>query len=186
MMTRVPTLPLALLLAACSGPEAAPGSAATDLISTAPQTAPQSSWAVTAEGIGALRAGMTTREASAALGAPLPAVTSAECEMMPLPGAPGEAYLMVVADTVVRFDVRDSRFATAAGARVGDSEARIEGLYPGGVRVQPHKYTSGRYLVVPAPGDTTRRLVFETDSARTVTTFRSGRIPEVEWVEGCS
>ena len=40
-------------------------------------------------------------------------------------------------------------------------DERVEELYEGRVRVLPHKYTEGRYLVVPAEADTLRRLVFE-------------------------
>ena len=186
MLKRAAPLLLALL-PACSGVDSSSEAVPSD--TAAPRevaVAPGDPWVVTTGGIGALHAGMTTAEAGTALGAPLPAVASGECEMMRVPGAPGEVYLMVVADTVVRFDVRDSTIATAAGARLGDSEARVRGLYPASVRSEPHKYTSGRYLIVTAPDDTLRRLVFETDSAGAVTTFRSGRVPEVEWVEGCS
>jgi hypothetical protein len=35
-----------------------------------------------------------------------------------------------------------------------------------------------------SPQDSTRRIVFETETGR-VTRFRTGRLPEVEWVERC-
>lgn len=55
------------------------------------------------------------------------------------------------------------------------------------VRVEPHKYTDGRYFIVLAGtgADSVMRLVFETEKGR-VTRFRAGRNPEVQWVEGCS
>ncbi|HEY6361863.1 MAG TPA: hypothetical protein VIX63_12200 [Vicinamibacterales bacterium] len=97
-------------------------------------------------------------------------------------GAPG-LLIMLFGGKVVRFDVIEPVLATAAGAKVGDSEARIQELYPGRVLVEPHKYTDGHYLVVDsAPG---RRLVFETDGTR-VTRYRAGIVPQVDWVEGCS
>ncbi len=94
---------------------------------------------------------------------------------------------MTESDTLVRIDVRDSTAATREGARVGDSEARIKSLYGSAVRVEPHKYTGpmGHYLIVTPAGDTTRLIVFETDGQR-VTTFRVGKRPQVEYVEGCS
>jgi hypothetical protein len=52
------------------------------------------------------------------------------------------------------------------------------------VRVLPHKYTAGHYLVVPAT-DTTFQLVFETEGD-TITAMRGGQLPQVQWVEGCS
>jgi hypothetical protein len=91
---------------------------------------------------------------------------------------------MFAGDTLVRIE-SDSAVATDDGARVGDSEAAIDSLYGAGVQRRPHKYTDGRYLIVPSPRDSALRLVFETDGAR-VTRFRAGRLPQVEWVEGCS
>jgi hypothetical protein len=93
---------------------------------------------------------------------------------------------MVVNGQVARVEVSNAAVATTAGARVGDTEARITALYPGRVQTTPHKYTDGRYLTVRgAAADSVHRLVFETDGQR-VTRYRGGRMPEVEWVEGCS
>ncbi len=105
-----------------------------------------------------------------------------ECVYAKAPEAPG-LLIMLVDGKVARIDVIEPSVATAAGARVGDAEARIHELYSGRTRVEPHKYTDGHYLVVDAaPG---RRLVFETDGTR-VTRYRAGAIPQVDWVEGCS
>ena len=78
---------------------------------------------------------------------------------------------------------------TDRGARIGDTQARIEQLYRGRVVAMPAKYDPrGKYLVVRPipPADSSRRIVFETDSTTRVTRYRVGREPEVEWVEGCS
>ena len=95
---------------------------------------------------------------------------------------------MIEQGKVARVEVRDSSVATAAGARIGDARARIETLYKGRVRVEPHKYTDGKYLIVPLGkgADSLYRLVFETDEGGKVLTFRSGLYPQVEWIEGCS
>jgi hypothetical protein len=93
-----------------------------------------------------------------------------------------DLLVMLVDGVVARVDVIGPSVATAAGAHVGDSEARIKQLYPAS-RVEPHKYTDGHYLVVETAPQ--RRLVFETDGTR-VTRYRSGVVPAVEWVEGCS
>jgi hypothetical protein len=95
---------------------------------------------------------------------------------------------MVEAGKVVRADVDSPAVRTAAGAEVGMSEADVRGLYPGGLRVQPHKYDpKGRYLVVQetTPADSARRLIFETDGQRVVR-YRAGITPAVEFVEGCA
>ena len=86
---------------------------------------------------------------------------------------------------VARVDVDSAGVATAAGARVGDTEERVKGLYAGRVAVSPHKYEEGNYLTVTPDADTTYAIVFETSKGR-VTRFRGGRRPQVEYVEGCS
>ena len=132
---------------------------------------------------------MTLEQARQALGAAaaLPIPADSACGFVTPAGWSPDVSLMVVEGRIARVDVSDTSFATDLGARVGDDATRIEQLYAGRVRVQPHKYTSGRYLIVPlaAGRDSTLRLVFETDSAGRVTTFRGGRLPEVEWVERC-
>jgi hypothetical protein len=96
---------------------------------------------------------------------------------------------MWVAATLARIEILAPRLPTDRGAQVGDTEARVESLYHGSITAMPAKYDpEGRYLVVrpAAPLDSSRRIVFETDSTRRVTRYRVGREPEVEWVEGCS
>jgi hypothetical protein len=129
---------------------------------------------------------MSLDDAGAALGAQLPEPGNRECDHVRPPQMSG-VLLMAVGGQIARVEVTDSTIATEAGARVGDTEARINQLYPGRVQTGPHKYTDGHYLVVRrnAGADTVHRIVFETDGQR-VTRYRSGRMPEVEWVEGCS
>lgn len=154
-----------------------------------PAPAPSGNWAVTPFGVGPVRAGMTVAEAGTALGAPLTVTGDAkECAYARADKAPEGLSFMVVDNHIARVDVvRNKSIATVEGARIGSSEARIDSLYQGRVTVQPHKYTNGHYLVVGsgAGSDTTNRIVFETDG-KVVTLYRSGRMPEVGWVEGCS
>jgi hypothetical protein len=93
---------------------------------------------------------------------------------------------MIENGRVVRVDVTARDIRTAAGGAIGDTEARIQELYPGRVTVGPHKYTDGHYLTV-APDDSAGgsvQLIFETDGSR-VTRFRGGVLPQVAYVEGC-
>lgn len=173
---------LALTLACERVDQGAADSAAIQRPSEPPQV-------VTELGIDPIRVGMTLSEARALLpklelGA---GADSLGCDYPAIDGLPAGVLIMVDQGTVVRIDVRDSRVATAEGARVGDSEARIRELYGARVSEMPHKYTDGRYLVVraSAPDDTLHRIVFETDG-RTVDRYRAGRMPQVMYVEGCS
>ncbi|WP_009632185.1 hypothetical protein [Synechocystis sp. PCC 7509] len=145
-------------------------------------------------GIGSIRVGMTVTEASRASGTKL--VSSGDyieksCYYVQPQGAPKGLGFMVTEGRIARVDVYNkSSVTTLSGAKIGDSEARIKALYPGQIKVSAHKYTGdsgGHYLTfVPKDkSDRNYRVVFETDGKR-VTNFRSGKLPEVEYVEGCS
>lgn len=152
-------------------------------------SAPGSPWVVTERGIGGLRVGMTFAEARAVFsGLKIPkGADKISCDYAASEGLPPGIGLMVGEGTIKRVEVRRGEFATAAGARIGDSEERIKGLYPGRVTVTPHEYTDGHYLtVVPSSmADSTYRIVFETDGSR-VLRYRAGVLPHVGYVEGCS
>lgn len=147
-------------------------------------------WRLTEYGIGPLRAGMTFAEANVALNGALKAAAGAnlaECDYVTWEGGPPGVRVMVVDGKIGRVETSDTSIATAAGARVGDSEARIQSLYPGRVTVTPHKYSDGHYLIVKSANaaDSLNFIIFETEM-QTVTKFRGGLMPSVEYVEGCS
>lgn len=176
---RVPTAALVVVAASCYSGDRPSASR--------PDTTPHPAWTVSVRGIGPLVAGMTLEEARAALGSEITEPADSQCAYVTSENGPATVRLMVVDGRVARVEVHDTTVATAAGARVGDSEARVDSLYSGRVEVMPQKYSDGHYLtVMPAtPADSQFRLVFETDAGR-VTTFRAGLLPMVEWVEGCS
>jgi hypothetical protein len=185
------SLLLLLALGSCSPErEPAPGAVGAPDADAAASPAPgPAGWVVTERGIGPLVVGVSLQEAGLALGQEIrPAYdVFEECDMVPLPEGPSDVTLMIVSDTVVRVDVfGSSTVATAEGAGIGDSEARVRSLYGPRVREEPHKYTDGRYLIVPLASDTTLRLVFETEVQGRVTRYRAGLLPSVEWVEGCA
>jgi hypothetical protein len=125
---------------------------------------------------------MSMPEAEAASGMAPGAPWTEECEQRRLSGPGGGVVGMFTSGRLVRLDVTDRGVATEAGVQVGDLAARVGERYPAAV-ASPHKYTDGQYLTVAIDED--RRLIFETDGAA-VTRYRVGRLPEVEWVEGCA
>lgn len=144
---------------------------------------------VYARGFGPVLAGMTLAEAEQALGVPLVLLgpRMEPCHYVRMEDRPGVAF-MLIEGRIARVDVESpGTVSTAEGAAIGDTEERIHALYPGRIEVQPHKYVDGHYLIVApsAPADSGHRVIFETDGRR-VTSFRTGRLPEVRWVEGCS
>jgi hypothetical protein len=143
---------------------------------------------VTERGIGPLRVGMTVPEASASLGGALaaPAGTdTAGCHYVQWRGGPPGVRFLVEGGRIARVDVDSTGIRTAAGAGIGDTEEQVQRLYPGRVSVTPQKYANGHYLTVtPGAADTSYAIVFETSEGK-VTRFRSGRRPQVQYVEGC-
>lgn len=188
---------VALANGACGG--GAPDRPATTTEpAAASSTAPASSTtAVTAKGLqldlhglGPVRVGMTVEAAAKALGRPLEPVTAPteECTLYaPASGFDGLAFL-VAGGTVARTDVTAGATATAEGVAIGQTEAEAQRRYGGRLVVTPHDFLLGGHyltLVPTAPADAGFLLVAETDGAK-VTGMRAGRLPEVEFTEGCS
>jgi hypothetical protein len=144
---------------------------------------------VSERGVGPLHVGMTLSQAREATGDKIsapPAADTASCGFARWSGGPPGLRLMTAKGRIVRVDVDSGSTTTAAGARIGDSEARINTLYAGRVVTTPSKYTEGHDLTVrrPAAADSAYRFIFETDGKR-VRRYRAGRMPEVGYVEGC-
>ncbi len=143
---------------------------------------------VSINGIGPIQVGMTVSQAAQAGSIRLVKSPNQDnsCYYVNPQGEPREVGLMVTNGTISRVDVRkNSRITTLSGAKIGDTEARIKSLYPGQIQVTPHKYTNGHYLTFVPKDGSNYRVVFETDGQRVIQ-FRSGKLPEVEYVEGCS
>jgi len=99
---------------------------------------------------------------------------------------------MVSQGRIARVDIRDGQVTTIKGAKIGDTEDRIFSLYPSQIKATPHHYVgsppqNGKYLTfVPKDAaDKNYRIIFETSKNR-VTSFRSGQLPQVEYIEGCA
>jgi hypothetical protein len=141
-------------------------------------------------GIGPVRVGMTVTQAAKAAGTKLVGDSpNQSCYYVRPQGDKNHIGFMISGGRVARVDIyKDSQITTAKGAKIGNTEARIKSLYPGQIQVTPHKYVPGGHYLTFVPknrNDQKYRVVFETDGKR-VTGFRSGQLPEVEYVEGCS
>jgi len=148
--------------------------------------APSTSWTVNERGIGPLRAGMTVAQAKSAIGGGFaaPKGYSGGCGYAVLTKAPSGLAVMLEGGKIARVEVRSGGIATAAGARIGDSESRIKSLYAGRLTSTPHKYVTGGHYLTVTPSGSANRIVFETDGSK-VTEYRSGATPAVEQVERC-
>jgi hypothetical protein len=151
---------------------------------SAGQQPPAPAMVATFDGVGRARIGTPVSQLREIGSVPRSSGSSA-CRVVQLDWLPAGLHVMLSNDSVTRIDADStSSVRTVDGAGVGDTEARIHQLYPT-VETQPHKYVaSGHYLSVASPNDSTRRIVFETDG-NTVKSYRIGRRPEVDFVEGC-
>lgn len=153
----------------------------------APAPAPTAAWTVTSSGIGPLRAGMTVAEANKAVGGGFSSPTGADpaCSYAKFAQAPNGVAVMLANNKIARVEVRSGTTATADGARIGDSEAKINSLYKGQVTATPHKYISGGHYLTVTPADGSQNgIVFETDG-KVVKEYRAGALPAVQLVERC-
>jgi uncharacterized membrane protein len=133
--------------------------------------------------VGPVRIGMTIAEAEAAVGTPFDAAVDAgDCVFRQTSAAPRGVLFMQVGGRIARIDVTSFDVRTDKEIGVGDSEVQVQNAYGQDVVTTPHKYTSGHYLTIPLDA---HAILFETDG-QWVTRYRVGRLPEVEWVEGCS
>ncbi len=138
------------------------------------------------DGLGAVKVGMELPlAAKLALDRFVPGDVSPadECRVVHLRREP-KALFMVEKGTIVRVGTRDARFATEAGVRVGDTEAKATEAYGGALAVTPHKYEEGHYLTLRSK-DGRSALVLEAVGGRIVE-IRAGRLPAAEYVESCS
>lgn len=143
--------------------------------------------------LGSVVVGMTIDQASKASGYRLVSTGNSgggtSCYYVKAEKGPKDVGFMITGGRISRIDVwRESLITTASGAKIGDSEAKIKSIYGSRIKITPHKYVQGGHYLTFVPQDAAERnfrLIFETDGKR-VTVFRSGKLPEVEFVEGCA
>ena len=140
--------------------------------------------------LGAVKIGMTVRQASRAAGLPFVRIGGGEAQCQyyqPSQRIKGIA-LMVTNGVISRVDITNPRISTLSGIKVGDTEQKAISIYGSKIRRQQHKYNSkGHYLVYIPENRQDRKyqIVFETDG-RHIESWRFGKAEEVNWVEGCS
>lgn len=183
----------ALTLAACQQP-AAPAPAAP----VATPTPPVDAHAVTAEGWGPLRIGMTRTEITAALGPDsdpdaVGGADPAACDQFRPQRAPEGMLLMIEEGRLSRISlIRPSTLKTDHGFGLGDGAAAIKAAYGAAAVATPHKYEAAPAEYITAwsrppsevPG-TERGIVYEIGGDGTVNAIHAGG-PSIEYVEGCS
>ncbi|HZF98573.1 MAG TPA: lectin, partial [Pseudoxanthomonas sp.] len=143
------------------------------------------------EGYGDIKLGSTAAEARQAWGGDLEGSVSepGACHYL-FPAwakSSGELGFMIEGGRFVRYDVGSDKETAPGGGKVGMTGDEIRALYGDVVQAGPHKYVEGaQYLSIAAGGEGAAKLVFETDASGSVTVWRVGLPPQVDYVEGCS
>jgi hypothetical protein len=183
-----------VLITGCGGTSesaAARTSAATPTATPTPEKAgrnPANEFPIRFDGFGPVKVGMKPADAMKVFGNLLTENRwddESECYYLNMKEDPENSPAFMVNDgTVARVDISTAEYQTEAGAKVGDTEARIKEIYGPGVDVSPHEYVDGHYLTMTTK-DGKYAIVFETDG-KVVTYIRAGRPPEVGYIEGCA
>jgi hypothetical protein len=141
---------------------------------------------LTLTSLGPVRVGMMESEARKAAAEDLADAdrSTDECHILRVPRDPGVAF-MIERGRVTRIDITDAHHPTLSGIRVGDRESDAQAAYANQLEVTPHKYQPTWHYLTLRSRDRRHALVIETDGQR-ITRMRSGVVPSVEYVEGCS
>lgn len=141
-------------------------------------------------GLGPVRIGMTLEDAERASGLGLEPddFGTDECRYYSSDRGPADIAFMVSEGEVVRVDVFGEGITTLSGYGVGSTGADIVAAFGERIETNPHPYTDGQYVVfVPVDEvDLDKRVIWETDTDDVVTAMRAGRLPFVDYIEGCA
>ena len=191
-------------LAACGGSKTpAPTTPVAD--TTAPETpavvtAVTMSDALTPQGWGPLKIGMTKDDVLAAVGDkrdPDAAGIPGDCEEYQPKNAPEFLWIMLEAGKLTRITIADmSKLKTDKGLGPGDSAEAVKEAYGAAAVASPHKYQDkpAEYITVWTGGprkepyvqdETARGLVYEIDGTGKVGAIHAGG-PSIQYVEGCA
>ncbi len=145
-------------------------------------------WSVRVDGIGPVKIGATARELSVVLGQEVTMPTEEDekgCFYVEDKRHSGVSY-MLTSGRVARIDVDTRGTATLSGAMVGDSAERLINLYGADfLEKKPHFYSGLPNLYMTYWARNRQYGVrFETSDGK-IARFYAGKIPELEYVEGC-
>jgi hypothetical protein len=191
----------ALSLAACE-PPAGGTDAGQGAEAIAPETPAATVDALTAEGWGPLRIGMTLDEVTAAAGpdSDLEAIGGPEpesCDQFRPAEAPEGLLVMMEQGVLTSISLMEpSTLRTDRGFGVGSTAAEIKAAYGDAARSEPHHYLGlpAEYITVWNGGvpaepyvedPQARGISYETDADGIVTVVHAGG-PSIQYVEGCA
>lgn len=106
--------------------------------------------------------------------------------LRPRGSKPGvDILLMFEHGQFVRYDVRTPAIVAPGGIKVGTPATQARADYPG-IEQQPDKYDADAYYLRVANPAGQGVLIFHIGESGTVTQWRAGILPQVDYVEGCA
>jgi serine/threonine protein kinase len=166
-----------------------------ELKATAPQKPRKVEKAVTpaspisTEGIGPILVGMTESVAEQAGNIELKAdaLMSGSCQYLTSESLKDVSF-MFTEGILSRIDTRNPSSATLSGVGVGDSEADVYAVYGDRIKSAPNAYipeTASYLTYVPEDPLDNTRVLFDVNEGKVVN-IRSGRLPQINYIEGCA
>jgi hypothetical protein len=143
-------------------------------------------------GLGSVKINMTVAEASGVAGTPIVPFKpnpNPVCSYYKPANGPEGVTFMVTSGRIATVEIETNKIVTNYGAKIGDSESLIKSLYPGG-QIQTARLANSEqgksWTVQPSNfAEKNLRLVFVSTNGKTVTRMMAGKVPEVNYIEGC-
>ncbi len=143
-------------------------------------------------GLGSVKINMTVAEASGVAGTPIVPFKpnpNRVCDYYKPANGPEGVKFMVTSGRIATVEIETNKIVTNYGAKIGDSESLIKSLYPAG-QIQTARLANSEqgksWTVQPSSfAEKNLRLVFASTNGKTVTRMIAGKVPEVNYIEGC-
>jgi hypothetical protein len=143
-------------------------------------------------GLGSVKINMTVAEASGVAGTPIVPFQpnpNRVCDYYKPANGPEGVSFIVSSGRIATVEIETDKIVTDYGAKIGDSESLIKSLYPAG-QIQTTRLANSEkgksWSVQPSSfAEKDLRLVFVSTNGKTVTRMIAGKVPEVNYIEGC-
>jgi hypothetical protein len=143
-------------------------------------------------GLGSVKINMTVAEASGVAGTPIVPFKpnpNRVCDYYKPANGPEGVTFMVSSGRIATVEIETNKIVTDYGAKIDDSESLVKSLYPAG-QIQTARLANSEkgksWTVQPSSfAEKNLRLVFVSTNGKTVTRMIAGKVPEVNYIEGC-
>jgi hypothetical protein len=143
-------------------------------------------------GLGSVEINMSVAQASRVAGTPIVPFKpnpNRVCDYYKPANGPEGVTFMVSEGRIATVEIETNKIVTNKGTKIGDSESLIKSLYPAG-EIQTTRLANSEkgksWIVQPSRfAERNLRLVYVSTNGKTVTRLIAGKVPEVNYIEGC-